>query len=80
MRKGAVSAIMKAQQRSKTMTQAYKLPRTVGDWYSKRIEANVWLWYIMLECGHESLIGKFNDRNKSELIRRRCYKCLAKEK
>ena len=58
----------------------YKLPRTVGKMYSKRIEANVYLWYIMLECGHESLIGKFSDRNKTELTRRRCYKCTTKEK
>ncbi len=56
----------------------YKLPRTVGDIYSKRIEPNVYLWYIMLECGHESLIGKSSDRNKTDLTRRRCYEC-AKE-
>jgi len=59
----------------------YKLPRTVGEMYSKRIEANVYLWYIMLECGHESLLGTWarTRRNKSDLERRRCYECTAKE-
>ena len=60
----------------------YKLPRTVGEPYSKRIEANVYLWYIMLECGHESLIGTWNRMRSlnTELERRRCYECTAKEK
>ncbi len=58
----------------------YKTPKTVGNMYSKRVDENVYLWHIMLECGHESLIGKFSDRNKTDMIRRRCYACvIAKE-